>query len=438
MITALEAQKLLQQRDRLFERQQQLQAQIAVEQELSREMPSVESRLQALANQISEEKYAYRNEAASLSQEIEKAKETVPEKKSPRRMFSLTDKSKLTDDEERLAAWRERHAKLAHVVESGESRLVARGAFLGRIHEQIKPLSAYCRFYQRLLPRVPGLSGFWLTMVDLESEVSSLGGMSEDDKRRSVELAKEVERLMPQNAELEVEFASVCRALESVTEEVDWWNRLLESKFTDLESTAALLDEMCGRDERELEQAAAVRDGVVRQWSEFAAWTREREAYMVSIAEQAAAGHALERDVIGIELTKKRNLVAQLQHKLDTIRAAAARQRLADGCIDELNDRLEREWRERQIAEDAYYTGKTTIEGLRVVLDQKVKVIDDLQINYALGTKPNAKPGVPEFMFVFDVVYTQNRNRAADIQVLAQEISEFEAENARRLAHEGS
>jgi hypothetical protein len=192
---------------------------------------------------------------------------------------------------------------------------------------------------------------------------------------------------------------------------------------------------MAGQDVAALRQAAGIREEVERHRSEFGAWVQEREDYLQSLADDPP-----KLDLAGadIKLAKKRRLLDQLRHKLEDIRATAMERQINDFNVPELGDALERQWTERQKAEDAYERRMDKMDALHIWLHQKAKAVEVLREAYPRDWPHDARPGIDHLNFVYNTLMAQNRAVSAQIQQLTPELKQLQAENAELVRAEES
>ena len=129
-----------------------------------------------------------------------------------------------------------------------------------------------------------------------------------------------------------------------------------------------------------------------------------------------------------IEVNKKRILVNELEQKLGNLRTGIATRSRDHQDVTKLTEQLEMEWKNHQLACEEYQKGKSRIEKLRVILDHKLEVIKDLEEWCPLSSKPKVAPGLDEFMFLFDVVFTRNRELAQQLNLVQSELAALKNE----------
>ena len=128
-------------------------------------------------------------------------------------------------------------------------------------------------------------------------------------------------------------------------------------------------------------------------------------------------------------MIKMKQLSKELKQKINEQKTQILRKRSEDPDLSNLTSVLENKWREHQQALDKYQKGKQKLEKKRVILDNKLKVIEDLNELCPLKSKVKTTPGTEEFMFLYDVVYTQNRDMGNDLNLLSKEENKLLTEN---------
>ena len=109
--------------------------------------------------------------------------------------------------------------------------------------------------------------------------------------------------------------------------------------------------------------------------------------------------------------------------------------RSKDPSISSFSEKLESVWSGHQTVLDNYHKWQERLEKDRVILEKKLKVISELNELCPSSSKVKTEPGVKEFLFLFDVVYTQNRDMEKDLRLLIKEKENLENENQQLMAN---
>jgi hypothetical protein len=99
--------------------------------------------------------------------------------------------------------------------------------------------------------------------------------------------------------------------------------------------------------------------------------------------------------------------------------------------VENLIRRLEREWSEHDKQITEWTRVQDRLESFRLVLERKLKVIEDLK-KYP-NSKMNMSKGLDEFLWLYDVVFVQNRDMEHDLGILTKELKDLEMENGELL-----
>lgn len=129
------------------------------------------------------------------------------------------------------------------------------------------------------------------------------------------------------------------------------------------------------------------------------------------------------------QIIKTKQLQEQLKLKIKDMQNAILKTRSKDPSISTISEKLEKEWSNHQATLDVYQKWQNILEKDRVILEKKIKVIAELKELCPLNSKVKTEVGVQEFLFLFDVAYTQNRDMGKDLQLLMKEKEELEKEN---------
>ena len=129
------------------------------------------------------------------------------------------------------------------------------------------------------------------------------------------------------------------------------------------------------------------------------------------------------------QITKTKQLQQQLELKIKDLQNSILQMRSKDPSISSISQKLENVWSGHQNVLDIYHGWQDRLEKDRVILEKKIKVIKELNELCPLSSKVKTEPGVKEFLFLFDVVYTQNRDMEKDLRILIKEKEELEKEN---------
>lgn len=129
------------------------------------------------------------------------------------------------------------------------------------------------------------------------------------------------------------------------------------------------------------------------------------------------------------QIIKTKQLQEQLKLKIKDMQNAILKTRSKDPSISTISEKLEKEWSNHQATLDVYQKWQNRLEKDRVILEKKIKVIAELKELCPLNSKVKTEVGVQEFLFLFDVAYTQNRDMGKDLQLLMKEKEELEKEN---------
>lgn len=129
------------------------------------------------------------------------------------------------------------------------------------------------------------------------------------------------------------------------------------------------------------------------------------------------------------KIKKKEQLATQLLQKIKDLQNSIGKARSQDSSLGQYSQTLEEQWEARQFLLDGYQNEMKRLEKNRVILEHKISVIKDLNEWCPLESKVKTTPGIEEFLFLYDVVYTQNRDMSHDLQILIKEMNEVEKEN---------
>jgi chromosome segregation ATPase len=421
MITADERRKLEVSRNRLLEKQKQIKHEIEICEQEAAEAEILADRLSAVRRGCDDELQRFRTESANLKQQIEKA---TGEKKLFNFSFLSPERFAHSHGQEKVASLSQKIDDLAAKTESGrESER--------EMDLRIEVLEQYCGRLDRIAKKIPCAMRLILPVADLESERCAL-----EENRLGVcaelgEIGVTRVRLEGSWRALSEAFVEVTKRAEALGSELESWESVLASKFADLRATSMLVHAADIELQKECAAVVEVQAEVARQREAFAQWETLQRAVESEL--EAEVTEMITPEVGGIELSKKKALIAQLEHKLGETRESLLRQRGEDPQLTDLNDKLMGEGDALLEAEKEYARGKQRIETLRSRLDLKERVIQDLGKWCPLGSKIKVRPGIDELLFVYDVALTRNRDMAAQLQVLRQEQAELEAERIALL-----
>jgi vacuolar-type H+-ATPase subunit I/STV1 len=172
----------------------------------------------------------------------------------------------------------------------------------------------------------------------------------------------------------------------------------------------------------------AIWSEIHRLRAEQAEWTK-RSFQIISDLEREIARMSIVGDEGRLEIDKKLEQLDQLNEKLEEAKEEIVQKQLALAGVIELKERLENEQNEKRDTAEAYTAGKAHVARVSLLLDRKQRVIADLEKWCPLDSKVKVKPGMDEFLFLFDVIWTRNRDVAADLQAVTRELSALETEN---------
>jgi hypothetical protein len=176
--------------------------------------------------------------------------------------------------------------------------------------------------------------------------------------------------------------------------------------------------------DRERAKLDAVRDETEHAKSSFLEFAQRKSDYLRSLDADSFPAVKSELENSEIQLAKKKALVAELQRKLDEWCTVVSQEKLPLLTVS-----LESELGERQIVLDGYENKRAEMDRLRMVLDRKLRIIDELEKAFPLAAKVKTTKGIDEFAFIYDVVFTRNRDLAHDLQLATQELTQLELEN---------
>jgi hypothetical protein len=428
MITRQEYGKLQVSRDRLLEKQRKIKAEIETGERETAEMQTIAARLSAIRREADDESHRCHAELAQLRHQVEKAN-------GERKFFNFdgVKASFFGFDQHKLVSGRVRLTELAAEIRKIADRISAHLQAERELDAETAALERYCHRCDRISKKIPSAMRILLRVVDCESDLSGIQKARVCQNGHFTERSSESAALERERSELSAKHEALARNHGAIACELESWELLIGSKFADLKAMSALIQKVNGEIESECESEAAARTAAARGRAEFAEWSQHHSDLWREVDAEVAELRA-SPDVGGIEVGKKRALIAQLEHKLEELRSAVMRQRGEAPQVARLNARLEDEVRERQLAEEEYARGKERIERLRKTLELKERVIEDLGRWCPLQSKVKVRPGIEELLFVYEVALTRNRDMAGNLQVLTQEIGGLEAERLRLLA----
>jgi chromosome segregation ATPase len=264
-------------------------------------------------------------------------------------------------------------------------------------------------------------------VIDLESSRGVLQDALDCRRIRRAEIEAEITAQVALHEKLDAEHREVSMRWRSVAAELGNWERSAGSSLSELREISIRVQKINGEIERQVADANGARTAVLEAERALRESADAEEAALRAFEEESERAKS-GTDLGMIEIAKKKALIAQLERKLEDMRADLVKQQEEGPRAAELRGRLAKEMREREIAQEEYAQGKEHVVGLRTLLELKERVIEDLSKWCPLNSKIKVRPGLDELRFVFDVALTRNRDMAGDLQVLVHEMNALQAE----------
>jgi chromosome segregation ATPase len=415
MVSQDEHDALLLALDRQLSTQKQLEEQLESIHLAIETRPILVSTLASIRREIDAEAQTFRSEISQLKHQIEKKRDQID-----KRAFSL-GAVRLSADETRLSSLCEKLARTTKRVIDLEEETQSKRQCEVEITALCERVEGFCARAYGLSSRVKVMNRVVMNLVDLESEVEEfaprMGGLSD-----------EFELFCEEKMGFERELEVLCERCAELRGEDEKRERSLEDKIGELNGYGPELEmiekEVCA----ELAQANGIREETRALQSGGLEWHRERMLELEKLGNEISRLSS-EPDEGGIEVAKKLALREQLERKVTELRHSARWQQFDNPRITELMEELEGVKDERDVAADEYATGRLRLFQLREQLERKERAIKDLSSWCPLYSKVKVRPGMEEFLFLYDVVLTRNRDLASDLNTLTQEIRELEAEH---------
>ena len=415
----------------------ELHQQIQIETNNLKDIIDIRQKIDDLKIIIEDEQNSYQKEEKKLNKQIEKCKKKINgfEKSEVKKVMSINT-VKLTALEVSLNTNVEKmlkiDTKLAEIKENAKDKIF----FIQEMDKKIATLEENITNYDILSNTITNVPHFNLLLDDLESQISSTKAHLSNSHKEISNLKIELEELKTQKAILQQQVDDF--ELDSGVPLTSVMPNLYSLKMTEIKQLISQSQDINYRYNHATNELNEVRNKIKDDAEDFIQQKQKlNETIQKLNNELSSLSSQFDNSITNhkTQITKTKQLQQQLESKIKDMQNSILETRSKDPSISSFSEKLESVWSGHQTVLDNYHKWQERLEKDRVILEKKLKVISELNELCPSSSKVKTEPGVKEFLFLFDVVYTQNRDMEKDLRLLIKEKEDLENENQQLMAN---
>ena len=413
----------------MAEQQGELMGEVRRLRQLVEETRETRKRIASARQMAADEEKKAQKEIAKLQKKRNSAEEKMRAVQEKGKTGFSLNTIKLATDEMKLNSGQEKLAKVTAKLEGMEEQLARAKEAEAKAGEEVDAFESYCARMEEMARQLTPCARMMMRIVDLEGELARLSAQESVASRQSVQLGAMIEVYERAISEKRRKLEESVGVIEPNKGMLVTMSALLRNKTDEIE---VMKERATGLEEdvaRETAAQASIREEIEAMKREFGEYEKSSNETIKGLSRNFEEELREASETAAIEVHKRKTLISQLEQQLGNVRTGIATRPIDQSDVRKLTEQLEAEWKNHQIACDQYQKGKARIEKLRVVLDHKLEVIKDLEEWCPLTSKPKVSPGLNEFMFLFDVVFTRNREMAQQLNLITSELEHLQAEH---------
>ena len=429
MISEEELAELRSKEAAMAEQQGELMGEVRRLRQLVEETKETRKRIASVKQITADEEKKAQKEIAKLQKKRNSTEEKMRAVQEKGKTGFSLNTIKLATDEMKLKTSQEKLTKVRAKLEGMEEQLVRAKEAETKVSDEVEAFESYCARMEEMAKQVTPCARMMMKIVDLEGELARLSKQESMANRQSVRIGAMIEVYERAISEKRRKLEESVGVIEPNKGMLVTMSALLKNKMDEIEMMKERVKGLEEDAARETAAQSSIRKEIDAMKQEFSEYEKSCNETIKGLSMNFEEEIREASEKAAIEVHKRKTLISQLEQQLGNVRTGIATKPIDQSDVCKLTDQLEAEWKNHQIASDQYQKGKTRIEKLRVILDHKLEVIKDLEEWCPLSSKPKVSPGLNEFMFLFDVVFTRNREMAQQLNLITTELEHLQAEH---------
>ena len=392
----------------------------------------IRQRIDDIKSLNEDDQNSYQKEQKKLIKQIDKIKKKINgfEKTEVKKVMSINT-VKLTALEVSLNTSVDKmiktDTKLAELKENSKDKIFQ----IQEMDKNIENLEKFVSKYETISNSITNTHlNINFLLVDLESHVTTLQYHITNTRQRTSDLKVTLDELITQKAIQQQQIEDFEQDSETPLTTV--MPNLYSLKMTEINQLISECQEFDFQNNKAINKLNEIRSQIKQEEEAF---KEQKKGLLDTIQKLNDDSNSILTQIENsktqhkTQIIKTKQLQEQLKLKIKDMQNAILKTRSKDPSISTISEKLEKEWSNHQATLDVYQKWQNILEKDRVILEKKIKVIAELKELCPLNSKVKTEVGVQEFLFLFDVAYTQNRDMGKDLQLLMKEKEELEKEN---------
>jgi DNA repair exonuclease SbcCD ATPase subunit len=317
-------------------------------------------------------------------------------------------------------------------LESGEVAMAQLEARSAPILDRYSKLKQYCNRFTAILGRTPRSAPLYVRLNELSDSLSTL---TKDRKSLSdglLEWTKSAEKYTESNVTKSRAFDNLSSSLQSTLEDIrirETEAERISGDASDLRNQMAELNEVRRREyDNGQSRLGEIQTTVDKERSELVS-LQGKLASLDRIVSELPGKAKDAQSEFEISVAKKKQLMSEIQRKIDTQIQEIITQQSKSPVIVKLTAQLEKHWSEHAKISESIERFERKLYGLQEGVERRKLIATELKMNYRSRTADGLKAQEE----IYQAARNQNDEYAQKMAVLQRELFIFESEQAQFL-----